>query len=160
MRLSRVCWIFLGLAIFAAPALAQTRMCLHMGFEMPSEVRRREEALAAARLINTAMGRSSRPSTQPPDYQSWEELATSPSIASLRGMGGPIGELARKVQWGTSEPLPGWQIHHVTSARAYAFSLTDARDPCGFTYYSNESAVIYEGQPLRGATPGGIVPIT
>jgi hypothetical protein len=107
-----------------------------------------------------AMGRSARLPNQQPDYQTWEELASSPSIATLRGMGGPMGDIARRMQWGTEEPLPGWQIHHVTRGSAYAFSLTDTRDPCGFTYYSNDSGTIIEGHPIRGSGRGGIVPIT
>ena len=159
MRLSQVSWMVMGLALYAGPALAQARQCLHMGLENPVEVRRREDALTAARLINTAMGSARLPNQRTP-YPTWEELATSPSIASLRGMGGPMGDLARRMQWGSAEPLPGWEIHHVTREDAYAFSLTDIRDPCGFTYYSNDTGTIIEGHPIRGGGRGGIVPIT
>ena len=159
MRLS-VSWMVFGLVLCAGPAVAQTRPCLHMGLESPSEVRRREDALAAARLINAAIGRTARLPNQQPDYPTWEELGSSTSVATLRGMGGPMGELARKIQWGTGEPLPRWEIHHVTGDGAYAFSLTDTRDPCRFTYYSNETGMIIEGHALRDSGPGGIVPIT
>lgn len=160
MRLSRVSWMVLGLALSAGPALAQARQCLHMGLENPAELRRREDALAAARLINTAMERSARLPNQQPVYQTWEQVASSPTVASLRGMGGPQGDVARRMQWGSDEPLPGWEIHHVTSEGAYAFSLTDTRDPCGFTYYSNNTGTIVEGHPIRPGGRGGIVPIT
>jgi hypothetical protein len=154
MRLPRVFWV-VGVALLIAPALAQAQVCLHRGFESPVEVRRREEALAAARLINSVMGRARLPN-QPARYQSWEELAASPAIATLRAM----GELARNIQWGSSEPLPGWRIRHITGDEAYAFSLTDARDPCGFTYSSDESGVVVEGYPVENGRRGGIVPIT
>jgi hypothetical protein len=155
MRLSRVSWMVLGLALCAGPALAQARQCLHMGLETPAEVRRREDALTAAHLINMAMERGTRL-----PYPTWEELASSPTVASLRGMGGPQGDVARRVQWGSEEPLPGWEIHHVRRENAYAFSLTDTRDPCAFTYYSNNTGTIIEGYPVRGGGRGGIVPIT
>jgi hypothetical protein len=123
-------------------------------------VRRREEALAAARMINNAMVRSGGLPNQPGRYPSWEEMAASPAVATLRGMGGPMGELARKIQWASSEPLPGWRIHHVTGEEAYAFSLIDTRDPCGFTYSSDESGIVVEGYPVGNGRRGGIVPIT
>jgi hypothetical protein len=71
-----------------------------------------------------------------------------------------MGDVARRMQWGSEEPLPGWEIHHVTRDSAYAFSLTDTRDSCGFTYYSNDTGTVIEGHPVRGAGRGGIVPIT
>jgi hypothetical protein len=151
--------MLLGLALWAGPALAQARQCLHMGLETPAEVRRRDDALAAARLVNMAMERGARLPNQQPAYQTWEELSSSAAVASLRGMGGPLGDVARRMQWGSDEPLPGWEIHHVTREGAYAFSLTDTRDPCAFTYYSNNTGTIIEGYPVRGGR-GGIVPIT
>ena len=160
MRLSRVSWMVLSLALYAGPALAQARQCLHTGLQNPAEVRRREDALTAARLINMAMERGTRLPNQQPEYQRWEALTSSPAVASLRGMGGPLGDVARRMQWGSEEPLPGWEIHHVTREGAYAFSLTDVRDPCGFTYYSNDTGTIVEGHPIRSGGRGGIVPIT
>jgi hypothetical protein len=159
MRLRRLSWIA-GLVLLAAPANAQVQACLHRGLESPVEVRRRDEALDAARMINAVLGRSVRLPSQPTRYQSWEELAASPAVGTLRGMGGPMGELARKIQWGSGEPLPGWRIHHVTGEESYAFSLTDVRDPCGFTYTSDESGVVIEGYPVETGRPGGIVPVT
>ena len=159
MRLSRVSWMVLGLALCAGPALAQARQCLHMGLENPAEVRRREDALTAARLINLAMDRGARLPNQQPAYQTWEELASSPTVESLRGMGGPSGDVARRMQWGSDEPLPGWEIHHVVRDGAYAFSLTDTRDPCGFTYFSNNTGTVVEGYPARGGR-AGLMPIT
>ena len=160
MRLSRLSWMVLGVALCAQPALAQARACLHMGIESPAEVRRREEALAAVRMINTAMGRGGRVPNQPVEYPTWEELAASSPVATLRGMGGPLGELARKIEWGGDEPLPGWEIHHVSGPNAYAFSLTDLRDPCRFAYVADETGTIVEGHPINGGRRGGIVPIT
>ena len=108
--------------------------CLHMGLENPAEVRRREDALAAARLINMAMERSAR---CPISNRLSIVGRAGRSRQRLRRCGGwavRMGDLARRMQWGSEEPLPGWEIHHVTREGAYAFSLTDTRDPCGFTY--------------------------
>jgi hypothetical protein len=161
MRLSRVTWLVFSAAVLAGPAVAQAQACLHTGLESPAEIRRRDDALAAARLINNAMRHAVRRlPNQRAEYQTWEELGASPAIATLRGMGGPMGELARRIQWGSSEPLPGWRIRHVTGGNAYAFSLTDTRDPCSFTYSSDETGTIVEGYPVDDGRRGGIMPVT
>jgi hypothetical protein len=160
MRISRFSWLALAAALWTTPALAQARdACLHSGVETPDEARRREEGLAAARLINSMTAGNVRLPNQP-RYQTWEQLAGSQQVGTLRGMGGPLGDLARKIQWGGDEPLPGWRIHHVISATGFAISLLDTRDPCGFTYYSNESGVVVEGYPVVGTRRGGLQPIT
>src|SRR5262245_31413287 len=119
MRLLHASLIFLGTALFAAPAFAQARMCLHMGLEVPAERERREEDLAATRLINNAMNtRAARGPNQRPSYPTWEELAGAP----IPALGGATGELARKIRWGSPEPLPGWRMRHVKDEEGYAFS--------------------------------------
>jgi hypothetical protein len=85
-------------------------------------------------------------------------MIRSPLLAQLRGMGGPLGELARRIRWGEAEPLPGWEIHYVSGATGFAFSLTDTRDPCRFTYSSNDTGVIVEGQPAESRR-GGFTPL-
>jgi hypothetical protein len=122
--------------------------CLHGTAETMAERARRTEALQAVRLVNTAI--------TPPigrfraGYPSWEELATL--VGTLRTDGGPMGELARKIRWGTSEPLPGWNIHYVAAADAYAFSMRDMTDPCGFSYVSDDRRVIVQGETIEPRT--------
>jgi hypothetical protein len=147
MRLFRAVALALALVCGATPALAQCRV----------DAARRDEALVAVRLIARALMRVG--ATRMAPYPRWEELAGSSAVAALRGMGGPAGEVARKIRWGAAEPLPGWQIHFVTSGDSYALSLTDTLESCGFSYYSNDTGVISEGQPITGRGPG-IVPIT
>jgi hypothetical protein len=147
MRFLRIPAFALAVVFAAAPALAQCRV----------DPQRREEALIAVRLIDRALMRVG--GTRMAPYPSWEELANSPAIAVMRGSGGPLGEVARKMIWGADEPLPGWRIHYVTSGDAYALSLTDTLEGCGFTYHSNDTGVITEGLPITRRGPG-IVPIT
>jgi hypothetical protein len=161
MRFARIAFLLCAAVAWTAPAraqaLGQARPCLHSGFELPAERTRREEALAAMRLINTL--NANRGPDQGRPYLAWDELGRSDALASLRGSGGPIGELARKIQWGSDEPLPGWRVHYVAAEDGYAFSLTDVRDTCGFTYSSNDTGAIVEGEVItnRGAR---LVPIT
>ena len=161
MRFSRIAFLLLAALASTGPAWAQgqaqARPCLHSGFEVPAERVRREEALAVMRLINSLA--ANRIPAQGRTYLSWEEIGRSDAAASLRGTGGSMGDLARKVQWGSDEPLPGWRLHYVAGPDGYAFSLLDLRDSCGFTYSSNDTRIIVEGAPIndRGVR---MVPIT
>jgi hypothetical protein len=137
-----------------APAPFRLQGCLHEMGETAAERARRTDALNATRLINNALGRLGGAA-----YPSWEALADSPVVTSLRSRDvvGPAGELARKMVWGSDEPLTAWRSHYVAQRDAYAFSLRDLRDPCNFTYASDDTAVIVEGYPL-GAT-NRVVPL-
>ena len=47
---------------------------------------------------------------------------------------------------------PGWftvQVVTNTTGSAYAFSVKDTQDPCGFTVFSDQEQVIYTAQPLQ-----------
>ena len=140
----------------SSATFAQKPACLHQeGSEAQAERARREEALQATRLINTVTAQNQRFGSK--RYLAWSEIADSGALATLRSDGGPMGQLVRKIRWGTPEPLPGWNMHFVTSGDAYAFRLRDVRDPCGFAYLSDESGVIWEGQPI--GQRAGIVPV-
>ena len=120
------------------PQRPDGRTCLHGENESAAEAARRIEALAAMRLIDYVV-EARAPLTGFPE---WEELSTSPVVASLQGGGGPGGALARKLAWGSPQPLPGWGIAYVATRTDVRFSLTDLRDPCGFTYTSMDPEVI------------------
>jgi hypothetical protein len=48
--------------------------------------------------------------------------------------------------------VPGWfaiQVVTNSTGSAYAFSVKDTQDPCGFTVFSDQEQVIYTAQPLR-----------
>ena len=129
--------------------------CLHNGAESRTDARRRQEALGAAHLINRVLLRV--PASRAP-YPTWEDLANSSVVDSYRGMSGTVGDLARKMEWGMSEPLPGWTIHYVAEKDAYTFTLTDSRDPCQFTYTSNDTGTIIQGSAISKGT-FGVVPL-
>jgi hypothetical protein len=120
----------------------QDPSCLHGELESPSEAMRRAEALAAMRLIyatlETIMSRGSAPLP-------WQSLGTSPEVMALRRRPDAMGELARRIEWGADEPLPGWGIAYVAARAEIRFALIDLRDPCGFTYSSNDPDVIPRG---------------
>jgi hypothetical protein len=135
-----------GLVLFASiPAAAAAQTCTTL-----SSSPRRTEALRAVRLFTTAAaeGRSGplvpRSARKAP-FRTWDLLGSSVTVGMWKTDGGPTGDLARKIRWGSDEPLPGWRIHWVSESDRYAFTLTDTRDPCGFSYSSDESAVVVQG---------------
>jgi hypothetical protein len=132
---------------------ARGAACLHGENEAPEEAARREEALAAARLIFQVLDmvwpKGFGLSTPPP---TWESFATAPGIERLKKAPGQTGELASRIAWGTSEPLPGWGIAYVANPTDIRLALVDLRDPCGFSYSSLD--------PDVGGGTARIVPLT
>jgi hypothetical protein len=159
MSVFRVVGLFAIVAIAAVPASAQiprAPQCLHEEFETALQAQRREDALTGADLINRVLGRKSAGTAYP---AAWDAIAKWPSLSDFRGMSGRQGDLARKIAWGSEEPLPGWHIHYVAAPTAYAFSLADMRDPCRLTFSSDESGVVVEGRPTSTRPPFRIVPL-
>jgi hypothetical protein len=144
-------------ATTAAPAqLAQLpRACLHLSNETAAEAERREEALESVRLIDRAL--QMRPPFTRGPFPSWQELAMSPAVMRLRAVAGRQGEVARAIRWGSEEPLPGWAIHYIAAQSGYAFSLTDSRDACKFTFYANDEGLIVGGLDVHGRS--GLIPL-
>ena len=123
--------------------------CLHGASESVAEAARREEALRAMQLIYYVIARSARPAVA---FPTWESLAGSPVVQEVQNADTPAGALARKMQWGALEPLPGWRISYRAFALEARFSLTDTHDPCRFSYSSTDPKVIPPG-------PAQIVPL-
>jgi hypothetical protein len=158
MRLSGIGLLLIVAGLWEAPALAQTiqlSRCLHGPSETQVQAQRRNEAQDAADLINRALDRRPRGSA----YPTWEALAESQAVSALRGFAGPRGDLARKMQWGSDQPLPGWRIHYVAAQDGYAFSLTDMRDPCQLTLASNDTEVVIQGLPADRRGHPRVVPL-
>lgn len=114
--------------------------CLHGNNETAVEAARRSEALAAMRLIYQVLeSLMQRPFVPLP---AWDSLGDAAQVAVLRRRPDALGDLARKIQWGASEPLPGWGIAYVARGAEIRFALIDLRDPCGFSYSSTDPDVI------------------
>jgi hypothetical protein len=124
-----------------APPRRSDRTCLHGEGEAPAEAGRRQAALETMRLIDYVL------STPPlPRDRSWEALSRSSVVAELRSTIGPAGDLARRIQWGSPEPLPGWGLAYVVSGAAVRYAMTDLTDRCAFTYSSADPDVIPRGR--------------
>jgi hypothetical protein len=149
MGLSRMSLLLIAVGLWSTPSSAQVGpRCLHGEAETQVQQQRREDAVDGADLINRILDRNPRATA----YPTWAALAKSPVVAAYRSMPGRRGDLARRMQWGADQPLPGWQIHYVAAEDAYAVSLTDTRDPCQHTVATNDTGLVIEGRPanLRG----------
>jgi hypothetical protein len=105
--------------------LAQQRSCLHGADETPAERARRIEALGLTRALNTAEARE------------FGRGRTYRTLRDLIGLGGIPAEPA------------GFTLQLAADHGGYAFSVKDTQDPCRFAYFSDQSGVIYMGQPLQ-----------
>jgi hypothetical protein len=157
MLLSRPGLVLILMCLSLAPGFAQTRAprCLHGERETDVQKQRRLEALDMADLIVRILDRRPRDAA----YPSWEALGKSPMVNSYRGIAGKRGDLVRKIRWGADEPLPGWGIHYIATQDAYAFSLTDLRDPCALTFSANDTGMLVEGSPADRSGQGGVIPL-
>ncbi len=118
------------------------RACLHDTNETAVEAQRRTEALVAMRLISSIVADAAVGAPRLGSFPAWDALAGLPAVAVLRNGSGPAAEVARRIDWGGAEPLPGWGIAYVTTRTDVRFALTDLRDPCGFSYSSTDPQVI------------------
>jgi hypothetical protein len=121
----------------------------------------RDEALKAVKMIMAAAAQERGPrlpnAPARPFPRSWEALASSPAVGTWKTDGGPMGQLARKIRWGSAEPLPGWRMHWVSTDDAYEFTLSDTRDVCRFSYSADERELITKGVSVE--PPFGVVPV-
>jgi hypothetical protein len=157
MHLSRAGLVLIAVGLWIVPTSAQPRLprCLHGENETQVQRQRREEAIDGADLINRILDRGRRDTA----YPTWEALAKSPRIAAYSGIAGTVGDLVRKMEWGTDQPLPGWRIHYVAAQDGYAFSLRDMRDACQLTLASNDTGVIIEGRPADRRGQVRVIPL-
>ena len=148
--------IVIAVVLWSVPAFAQVgQRCLHGDNETRMQQQRREDAIDTADLINLILERIHRDSA----YPTWEALAKSPLVASALGASGRTGDLARRIQWGAEQPLPGWLIHYVVGEETYAFSLTDIRDPCQLTISTNDTRLVIEGRPANVRGQMRVIPL-
>ena len=123
--------------------------CLHGPNETEAERARRLEAFNAMQMIYSVL---EQVPTSLMGYPDWQTLARSNPVAALKKRTGITGELANKIQWGTSEPLPGWRIRYLYGI-SVEYALTDITDDCRFTLSSNDPAVIAPRARTRPLTP-------
>ena len=111
----------LAVGVGSIATAQQQPACLHGQDETPAQRDRRQQALRTARQINTyeVNGRGQAGRFQP--------LTAFPNIVTP----------------------PGFAVHFATDGTTYAFSVKDTLDPCAFAYFSDETGVIYTGEPIR-----------
>ena len=135
--------IAMMVAIVAAPAFAQ--QCLHDAGETPEQATRKRAALTATRTINNIQ--FNRPEAATQVFLRHEELAGAPYAAQMKTSQNPAVQQI-SLSPGT-DILPGWRLTLDVTASGYWFSVKDTTDPCGFSFISNNSGLIYTAYPLR-----------
>jgi hypothetical protein len=131
------------LAMLAAPAVAQ--QCLHDAGETPEQATRKRAALTATRMINNLQ--VNRPEAAQHIFLRHEDLESAPFAAQMKASTNPAVQQI-SLSPGT-DILPGWRLTLDVTSSGYWFSVKDTTDPCGFSFISNNSGLIYTAHPLR-----------
>ena len=95
--------------------------CLHGPDETAAQAQRRREALRAVRHVNTA------------EAMGLEKAKRYVPLSQVPGVPVP----------------PGFALSLVTDNKGYMLAAKDVQDACGFAYFSDETGLIYEAQPLK-----------
>ena len=96
--------------------------CLHGDDESPEQAKRRHDGLQAVRYVNTA------------EHMGLEKAKRYVPLGQLAGVPAPAG----------------FQLSLVSDNKGYMLAAKDTQDACGFAYFSDQTGLIYEAQPLRG----------
>ena len=142
MRAIKGTAIFTFVLALAAPAFAQNA-CLHDANETPEQSARRQQALGAARMVNTMQ--ANQPGAPTKVFFTHEQLETAPYLKSLSSTG-TVPTMNFKPG---AEIVPGWKLTLDTTRDGYWFMIKDTIDPCGFTWISNQDGLIYKAEHLR-----------
>lgn len=123
-------------------AVAQ-QPCLHDANETPEQTQRRQQALGAARLVNTIQ--ANQPGAPTKAFFTHDQLETAPYLAVARTKG-TLQPMNFKPG---AEIIPGWKLTLDTTRDGYWFMIKDTTDPCGFTWIGNQDGLIYKAEHLR-----------
>jgi hypothetical protein len=101
----------------------------------------RQTGVNVVRLINTAEVYYKQAHGS---YATWDELFSSGEISKREKPGTKFQGL--KLSAGP-EVTPGWILNLVTAAsgEGYELSLRNSPDACGFSFFSDERGIIYQG---------------
>jgi hypothetical protein len=127
--------VFAAVTAMAAPAFAQ--QCLHGPEETPAQKTRRQQALGAARAVNSMQ--FNRPGARDRKFLDHTALA---ALAARNPAGKPDFTPGADV-------VAGWQLTLTPTADGYWFLIKDTTDPCSFAYISNQEGIIYSAAPIR-----------
>jgi hypothetical protein len=132
--------VFVALMLcLAVPAHAQ--QCLHSSDEAPDQQARRQQALRAARVVNTIQ--ANQPGRSAQRYFSHEDLGASPYATRQPDSLKPFNLVPGQ------EVSPGWELILNVTDTGYWFMIKDKTDPCGFAFISNTTGLIYKAEPIR-----------
>ena len=95
--------------------------CLHGSDETAEQAQRRRAALHAVRYVNTA------------ERMGLEKAKRYVPLSQVPGV--PAAD--------------GFRLSLVSDNKAYMLAARDTRDACGFTYFTDETGLIYEAQPIK-----------
>ncbi|MGA3327060.1 MAG: hypothetical protein ABSF45_21555 [Terriglobia bacterium] len=128
-------------ALFTVGGWAQE--CLHGPTETSQQKDRRMQALAVTRFVNTLEHRYKK------DHGRLLALAElhDPAIVQEMGLTETFAYKNSSFVAGT-DVMQGFELSFTLGEDSYSFRVTDKTDPCGFSFFSDQRAVIFEGHAI------------
>jgi len=95
--------------------------CLHGDDETPEQAKRRQDALHAVHYVNTA------------ESMGLEKAKRYVPLSQVPGVSVPAG----------------FKLSLVADNKTYMLAARDTQDACGFAYFTDETGLVYEAQPIK-----------
>ena len=95
--------------------------CLHGNDETAPQAKRRQGALHAVHYVNTA------------ENMGLEKAKRYVPLSQVPGV----------------PAAAGFKLSLVADNKTYMLAARDTRDACGFAYFSDETGLVYEAQPIK-----------
>jgi len=109
------------MTILALGVAAGGGACLHGRDETAEQAQRRRDALHAVRYVMTA------------ENMGLEKANRYVPLSQVPGV--PVAD--------------GFRLSLVSDNKTYMLAARDTHDACGFTYFTDETGLIYEAQPIQ-----------
>lgn len=132
---------FVSIALFSVTGWGQD--CLHGPNETPQENDRRMHALAVTRFVNTVEHRYKNTHGK---FLPSSELQDAAIVGEM-GLTDTYAHKNASFAAGT-DVLQGFELSFTLGEDSYSFRVTDKMDPCGFSFFSDQRAVIFEGHAI------------
>ena len=109
------------MTILAFGVAADGAACLHGRDETAEQAKRRQDALHAVHYVNTA------------ENMGLEKAKRYVPLSQVPGVPVP----------------PGFKLFLVADNKTYMLAAKDTQDACGFAYFTDETGLVYEAQPIQ-----------
>lgn len=137
--------VLICIAMFAPAHSALPQGCKHGENETAQEKARKVDAVNVLRLLNTAELTYFQTNHR---YAILFALASSDALKTTEAAQSFGGVVQKISLCKGKEVLPGFDLQLTSGGDSYTVAIHDTTDPCRLSFFSDESGLIYQGQPI------------